>query len=195
LNPEQRRIFQLVIIIIIIIIIITIVLYRAQVKYIGYIMSLFLSLLRNSGCRLAHKFYIAYAYFKLSHYKPLRLLGERRYSSYSFSAAALDGSEWSESLPGRALRPGKGPGVPIVQEFGLALQPVWTQTLQAKSFRLCRVSNLDRPYRRLVSIASSNRLCSQTLTFRTVNVPGHDCVISEKVKSVKERSRIIIFCV
>jgi hypothetical protein len=107
-----------------------------------------------------------YAYLKLSHYTPLRLLGEREYSSYSFSAAALDGGEWSESLPGRALPPGTGPGVPIVQEFGLALEPVWTQTLQAKSFRLCRGSNLDRPYRRLIIIASSNRLCSQTLNIQ-----------------------------
>jgi hypothetical protein len=33
----------------------------------------------------------------------------RRYTSYSFTTSALDGGEWSVSLPGRALPPGKGP--------------------------------------------------------------------------------------
>jgi hypothetical protein len=42
---------------------------------------------------------------KLSHYTPWRRLGERRYSSYSFSTPALDGGEWSTSRPGRALAP------------------------------------------------------------------------------------------
>jgi hypothetical protein len=40
------------------------------------------------------------------------------YSCYSFSTSALDGGEWSASRPGRALPPGKGPPVPIVQEAG-----------------------------------------------------------------------------
>jgi hypothetical protein len=48
---------------------------------------------------------------ELSHYTPQRRLGERRYSSYSFSA--LNGSEWSASRPGRALALGKGPPVLI----------------------------------------------------------------------------------
>jgi hypothetical protein len=39
--------------------------------------------------------------------------GEEVYSSYSFTASALDGGEWSASRPGRALPPGKGPPVPI----------------------------------------------------------------------------------
>jgi hypothetical protein len=65
---------------------------------------------------------------------------ERRYSSYSFTSA-LDGDEWSASRPGRALPPEKGPPVPAVQEAGWAPDPVWTQRLQEKSFRL---SNLDR---------------------------------------------------
>jgi hypothetical protein len=43
---------------------------------------------------------------------------ERRYSSYSFLTSALDGGEWSPSHLGRALPPGKGPPVPIVQEAG-----------------------------------------------------------------------------
>jgi hypothetical protein len=59
---------------------------------------------------------------------------ERRYSSYSFTTSALDGSEWSASRPGRALSPGKGPPVPIVQEAGWTPEPVWTQRLQEKSF-------------------------------------------------------------
>jgi hypothetical protein len=43
---------------------------------------------------------------------------ERRYSSYSFTTSALEGGEWSASRPGRALPPGKGPPIPIVQEAG-----------------------------------------------------------------------------
>jgi hypothetical protein len=41
-------------------------------------------------------------------------LGERRYSSYSFLTSALEGSEWSASLPGHALPPGEEPPVPTV---------------------------------------------------------------------------------
>jgi hypothetical protein len=67
------------------------------------------------------------------------------YSSYSFMTPALDGGKWSASRPGRALPPGKGPPVPIVQEAEWAPKPVWTQRLEEKSFRLCRGSNLDRP--------------------------------------------------
>jgi hypothetical protein len=59
-----------------------------------------------------------------------------------------EGGERSVSRPGRALPPGKGPPVPIVQEIGWAPEPVWTQRLEEKSFRLCRGSNLDRPVRR-----------------------------------------------
>jgi hypothetical protein len=40
------------------------------------------------------------------------------------------GGEWSASRPGRALPPGKGPPVPIVQEAGWAPEPVWTQGLE-----------------------------------------------------------------
>jgi hypothetical protein len=70
--------------------------------------------------------------------------GGRRYSSYPFMTSALDG-EWSASRPGRALPPGKGPPVPIVQEAMWAPEPVWTQRLGEKSSCLCRRSNLDRP--------------------------------------------------
>jgi hypothetical protein len=68
---------------------------------------------------------------------PLRsteaLLGERRYSSYSFLTSALEGGEWSASRPGRALPPGKQPPVPTVQEAGWVPEPVWTQRLEEKS--------------------------------------------------------------
>jgi hypothetical protein len=56
----------------------------------------------------------------------------------------LMGGEWSASRPGHALAPRKGPPVPIVQEAGWASEPVWTQRLEKKSFRLCRGSNLHR---------------------------------------------------
>jgi hypothetical protein len=35
--------------------------------------------------------------------------------------------------------------LPIVQEAGWAPEPVWTQRLEEKSFRLCQGSNLNRP--------------------------------------------------
>jgi hypothetical protein len=40
---------------------------------------------------------------------------------------------------------GKVLPVPIVQEAGWAPEPVWTQRLEEKPFRLCRGPNLDRP--------------------------------------------------
>jgi hypothetical protein len=72
-------------------------------------------------------------------------LGEekRMYSSYSFST--LDGGEWSASRPGRALAPGKGPPVLTVQEAGWASEPICTQRLEEKSFRLCRGSKPGHP--------------------------------------------------
>jgi hypothetical protein len=76
---------------------------------------------------------------------PQRCLGERSYSSYSFSTSALDGGEWLAPRPGSTLGPGKGPPVPTVQEAGWAPEPAWTQRLEEKSFRLCRGSNLNRP--------------------------------------------------
>jgi hypothetical protein len=82
---------------------------------------------------------------KLSHYTPRRSLEETSYSSYSFSTLAIDGGEWSASRPSRALAPGKGPPVSSVQEAGWAPEPVSTQRLQEKSYRLCRGSNPDRP--------------------------------------------------
>jgi hypothetical protein len=71
---------------------------------------------------------------KQSRFTPWRRLGERMYSSYSFTTTALDGGEWSASRPGCALPPGKGPPVPTVQEAGWAPEPVWTQKLEEKSF-------------------------------------------------------------
>jgi hypothetical protein len=73
---------------------------------------------------------------KQSRYTPWRRLGERRYSSYSFTTSALDGGEWSASRPGRALPPGKGSPVPIEQEAGWAPKPVWTQRLEENSLPL-----------------------------------------------------------
>jgi hypothetical protein len=48
--------------------------------------------------------------------------------------SAVDDGEWSASLPSRALPPGKGPPVPIGQEFVWEPGPVWTQRLEEKSF-------------------------------------------------------------
>jgi hypothetical protein len=70
---------------------------------------------------------------------------ERKYKSYLFTTSALDGGEWSASRPSCILPPGKRPMVPIGQEAGWASEPVWTQTLEEKSYCLCRGSNCDRP--------------------------------------------------
>jgi hypothetical protein len=69
---------------------------------------------------------------KQPHNKPMETQGERMYSSYSFTTSAADGGEWSASHPGRALAPGKGRPVPIVQVAGSAPEPVWTQRLEKK---------------------------------------------------------------
>jgi hypothetical protein len=84
---------------------------------------------------------------KQSHYTPRRHLGEeRRYSSYSFLISALDGGEWSASLPGRSLAPGKGLQYPLYRTLGgPQSRPVWRQRLEEIFFRHCRGSNLDRP--------------------------------------------------
>jgi hypothetical protein len=78
---------------------------------------------------------------KAVRYTPWRRLGERRYSFYSFTISALDGGQWSASLPGRALPPGKGPPVPIRQEIGWAPEPVWTQTLEKNPLPLSGIES------------------------------------------------------
>jgi hypothetical protein len=67
------------------------------------------------------------------------------YSLYSFLTSALVGGEWSASRLGRALPPGQEHPVSIGQKAGWVPEPVWTQTLEEKSFYACRGSNLDRP--------------------------------------------------
>jgi len=46
-------------------------------------------------------------------------------------------------VSGQRFSLGEGPPVPILQEAGWALEPVWTQRLEEKFFRLCQGSNLD----------------------------------------------------
>jgi hypothetical protein len=48
-------------------------------------------------------------------------------------ASAIDGGDWPASRSGRALPPGKGPPVPIVQDTEWAPDPVWTQRLEENS--------------------------------------------------------------
>jgi hypothetical protein len=56
---------------------------------------------------------------KESHYTPWRRLGERRYSSYSFTTSVLDWGEWSASLPGCAFTPwGKYHRYPLDRRLG-----------------------------------------------------------------------------
>jgi hypothetical protein len=105
---------------------------------------------------------------KLSHYTPWSRLGERWCSSYSFFTSTLHGDEWSASHPGRALPPEKEPPVPIVQEAGWAPEPVCTQWLEEKSFRLCWGSNLDRPV-----VQSVARHCTAWATPTPVHTHQH----------------------
>jgi hypothetical protein len=82
---------------------------------------------------------------KLSHYTPWRRLGERRYSSYSFSTSALDGSEWSASRIGRALAPVKGPPRTHCTGGWVGPRAGLDKEALGKILCPCRRSNLDRP--------------------------------------------------
>jgi hypothetical protein len=48
-------------------------------------------------------------------------------------------------MPQPRFNPGERTPVPIWQEAGWVLEPVWTQRLEEKSFHLCWESNLDHP--------------------------------------------------
>jgi hypothetical protein len=83
---------------------------------------------------------------KLSHYTPRRRLGVEEVQVLLI----LDlGTGWVLSVtPRPRFSPGERtppPPVPIVQQAEWTPEPVWTQWLEEKSFRLCRGSNLDRP--------------------------------------------------
>jgi hypothetical protein len=100
----------------------------------------------SSGKNLSAYFSYILQRKKQFHNTPMEAQGgERMYSSYSFTTSALLGGEWSASRPGGALSPEKGAPVPIGKETGWAPEQVWTQSLEEKSSRLCRGSNLDCP--------------------------------------------------
>jgi hypothetical protein len=80
-----------------------------------------------------------------SRYTPWRRLGERKYSSYSFSTAALDGVSGQHHDPAAFYPRGKDPPAPIVQESGWAPEPVWTQRIEEKSFAPAEDRTPDRP--------------------------------------------------
>jgi hypothetical protein len=81
----------------------------------------------------------------VSRYTPWRRLGERSYSSYSFSTSALDGGEWSASRPGRAFTPGER--TPGAHCTGGWVGPRAGLDSEARGKILClyRGSNPDRP--------------------------------------------------
>jgi hypothetical protein len=62
----------------------------------------------------------------------MEALGGR--GGYSFLTSALDRGEWSVLRLGCSLLPGKGPLVPIWQEPECALELVWIQRLEEKSY-------------------------------------------------------------
>jgi hypothetical protein len=80
----------------------------------------------------------------LAGFKPANFGPSGKHTNH-YTIKAPDGGEWSASRPGRALGPRKGLPIPTVQEAGWAPEPVWTQRLQEKSFRIRRGSNPDRP--------------------------------------------------
>jgi hypothetical protein len=81
---------------------------------------------------------------KQSHNTPMEAQGERIYSSYSFTSSAPDGLSGQRHAPA-ALYLRERTLVPTVQDSAWVPEPVWTQRLEEKSFRLCWRSNLDRP--------------------------------------------------
>jgi hypothetical protein len=106
-----------------------------------------------------------------------KALGGRWYSSYSFLTSALDGIEWSESRPGRALALGKWP--PCTQCTGGWVGPragLDTED-RVKKCRLCRGSNVVRPVH------------SQTIYW--LSYPAHNDVTGIHVKQIKLYQYII----
>jgi hypothetical protein len=76
----------------------------------------------------------------LSHHTPCRRLGERRYSSCSFSTSALDGGKWLASRPRRGRTPGTHcTGGWVGPRAGLDTE------VRGKISCLCQGSNLDLP--------------------------------------------------
>jgi hypothetical protein len=82
---------------------------------------------------------------KQSRYTPWRRLGERRYSSYSFTTSALDRGEWSVSRPGCAFTPGeRTPGTHCTGGWVGPRAGLDTE-VKRKILCPCRASNPDRP--------------------------------------------------
>jgi hypothetical protein len=60
-------------------------------------------------------------------------MGERMYSSYSFTTSALDGVSGQRHAPAALYPWGKDPPVPIGQEAGWVPEPIWGQRVEEKS--------------------------------------------------------------
>jgi hypothetical protein len=101
---------------------------------------------------------------KQSHNTPMDAQGERGIAPTQFFTSDLDGGEWSAALSGRTLAAGKGPPVPIVQEAGWALEPVWTQRIEEN-----RKNPLPLPGIEPRSLGRPG--CSQTLYWLSYSVP------------------------
>jgi hypothetical protein len=111
-------------------------------------------------------------WFFQSHYTSQGILGESRYSSYSFSTLALVGGKWSASRPGHPLPPGGIPGTRgwVGTRAGLDTED------RRKILCLCRVLNLDHPVVQPVA-----RHCTDWAT-RLTNI----LIIYPKKKLIKE---------
>jgi hypothetical protein len=115
--------------------------------------------------------------------------GERKYSSNSFLTSALERGECSASRPGRALAPGKGPPVPIVQESGWAPEPVWTQRIEEKILSPLPGMEPRSPGRLARSHTLGSLLCFRELPFQ-INVL---CASHSKFKLVLPYCKVRLF--
>jgi hypothetical protein len=95
----------------------------------------FLVLLLRSCIKQPFMTYISHIFKKvmLSRTRHVGSKAARRYSFYSFLTSALDGGELSASRHGRALRPGKDPGIHWVCSLVGLRASLDTQTIE-KSF-------------------------------------------------------------
>jgi hypothetical protein len=111
-------------------------------------------------------YYMKIKKVKQSRYTPWRRLGERSYSSYSFSTSALDRGEWSASRPGRAFTPGER--TPGTHCTGGWVGPRVGMDTEARGKILCprRGSNPDRPVVQPVARHYTDWATRLTITWR-----------------------------
>jgi hypothetical protein len=110
---------------------------------------------------------------KLSRDTPWRRLGWEEVQLLLILNLGTRWGECSTSRPGRALPPGKGPPVLIVQEAGWAPRDGRDAEAIEKILCLCRRSNPDRPVRSLSLLTELPRLIIPGWTGEITNSMEH----------------------